>query len=69
MDNILDRLDVFLRRRLGDAYVYVDKTSFSLRFKLHGEIDVDLLPSPYWGEKPDAFHRYLEDKNDEDKMK
>uniref|UniRef100_A0A1X7V266 2'-5'-oligoadenylate synthetase 1 domain-containing protein n=1 Tax=Amphimedon queenslandica TaxID=400682 RepID=A0A1X7V266_AMPQE len=69
VDNILDRLDVFLRRRLPEAYVHVKKTSFSLQFKLNGVIDVDLLPSPYWGEDPDQFHRFLEDKGEKERMK
>lgn len=69
VDNILDRLDVFLRRRLREAYVYTNKTSFSLQFKLNGVIDVDLLPSPYWGEDPDPFHRFLEGKDKNERMK
>ena len=64
VDNILNRLDIFLRKRLGDAYEYVKTTPFALQFKLHGEIDIDLLPSPYWGNEPDRFHQFLKDKEE-----
>lgn len=69
VSNILDRLDIFLRRRLKKDYVLVGKTAYSLQFKFHGDIDVDLLPSPYWGEDPDKLHRFLEDKKEEVRRK
>lgn len=69
VDNLLDKMDRFLRRRLQMSYKFVRKTSFSLQFKFHNDIDVDLLLSPYWGENPDKLHRYLEDLKQKDKMK
>ena len=68
VSTIIDRLDTFLRRRLGQDYEFVNKTSFSLQFKFHGDIDVDLLPSPYW-DTPDELHRYLEDISKKDRPK
>ena len=66
--HLLDRMDRFLRRRLQNEYQFVRKTSFSIQFKFHNEIDVDLLLSPYW-EKPEELHLYLLDLKQSDKMK
>ena len=65
MDSILDRLDRFLRDHFKVLYQFTRKTSFSLQFKFHDDIDVDLLPSPYW-EKPADLHRFLEGKSQRD---
>lgn len=67
--NILDKLDNFLRKRLRGSYTFINKTPFALQFKLHSDIEVDLLPSPYWGEFPENYHRYIEDKDESTRRK
>ena len=68
VDSVLEKLKKFLSRHFGKDFKF-DKTSpFSLQFRFHNDIDVDLLPSPYW-ETPDQLHRFLEDKAECDQRK
>ena len=68
VDSILEKLKTFLSRRFGRDFEFETKTNFSLQFRFHGDIDVDLLPSPYWTSY-DELHRFMEDKTKEVRMK
>ncbi len=64
--NILDKLRTFLSRHFGNNFKY-DKTSlFSLQFRFHNDINVDLLPSPYW-ETPNQFKTFLQSIQESDR--
>ena len=55
---ILDQIDTMLRRRLGDRYRNVQLTNHAVRFSFDGELQVDLLPSPFW-DTSDTFYEDL----------
>ena len=64
--NILDKLRTFLSRHFGNNFIN-DKTSlFSLQFRFHNDINVDLLPSPYW-ETPNQFKTFLQSIQESDR--
>lgn len=65
----LSKLDRFLSSTLGRKYKKTKTTTFSLQFRYDDYIDVDLLPSPYWGETPEYYHYYLQGKPVKDQMK
>ena len=64
--NILDKLRTFLSRHFGNNFIN-DKTSlYSLQFRFHNDINVDLLPSPYW-ETPNQFKTFLQSIQESDR--
>ena len=51
-------LQTFLEQRFG---VESTKTKRSVQFRFRGIIDVDLLVSPFWGQKdPAPFYQFLQ---------
>ena len=64
MKDVLKKLDRFLSSHFPHDYTEAKQTAFSLQFRFHNDIDVDLLPSPYWS-SPEELHRFLEDIKDE----
>ena len=66
--DILNKLERFLRRHFGANCQNLDTTDFGLSFKFHGEIEVDLLPSPFWASKED-FHAFLSGCNNSERRK
>ena len=68
MNRILDKLHAFLSQHFGVKYEFTKKSQYSLQFRFHNDIDVDLLPSPYW-EKPEELHRFLENKTDDQRQR
>ena len=52
-DDILDRLSEYLSEHLK-MYVFLGKTKVALKFTM-GELDVDLLLSPLWGNQDELF--------------
>ena len=56
--DILDTLEEFLEDQFGDDCTNLSRTEYSVSFTFHGEIEVDLLPSPFW-ESKEELHAFL----------
>ena len=55
----LEKLHRFLSRALGHDYNYTGMTKRSVQFNYKGQVDVDLLVSPYW-EKQHDLYKFLQ---------
>ena len=68
VDDILRKLDKFLRSKYGREYQKNNMTPFTLQFTLWKKVEVDLLPSPYWS-SADEYISFLEDLSDTNRRK
>ena len=64
----LDKFEEFLQAEYGDDYKKYKQTPFALKFKLYDELEIDLLPSPYWGSAVE-YHRFLSRLDKENRRK
>lgn len=55
---MLDKLQLFLEKHFGTECKELEQTNHAVSFLFHGQLKVDLLPSPYWKTKTE-FHSFL----------
>ena len=56
----LSQLKGFLQKEYGGDFVVEKEGTHSLQFRFRNNIDVDLLVSPFWGQRePTQFYRFL----------
>ena len=60
-DSALGLLENVLDRKNPDMLTERHRTSRSRQFIFDGKIEVDMLVSPYWGEKPREFYQFLQE--------
>ena len=65
---ILDKLEWFLNQQFGRNCTELTKTDYGVSFTFHEEVEVDLLPSPYWDGKR-GFHEFMRPLSDKDRRK
>ncbi len=63
------RLNMFLGKTLGHInYNFIKMTEYAVQFNYKGQVDVDLLVSPYW-DTPHSLYRFLQTVTREDDRK
>ena len=62
-DSALGLLESVLDRKNPHMLSERHRTARSRQFKFEGKIEVDMLVSPYWGQKPQEFYQFLQEIN------